>query len=159
MWNKAYLESKVLSADPLELVQILYQEAIAAVQDARGHLAAGDIGGRSAAVSKAMSVLSELTTSLDMQAGGEISRNLARLYAYMNKQLSEANYRQVDPPLAETLTLLHTLAEAFRGIRNKPAPRPDETLFDTDTGLSSAAPLAARFLQESSTAGTRGWSA
>ena len=47
MWKDAYLESRVLSANPLELICILYQFALDSVRDARRHLAAGDIVARS----------------------------------------------------------------------------------------------------------------
>src|ERR1039458_5604100 len=45
MWQNAhdaYLESRVLSADPLELVHLLYEAAIEAVREARRYLAAGE---------------------------------------------------------------------------------------------------------------------
>ena len=45
--HDAYLESRVLSADPLELVRLLYQGATGAVQDARRFLAQGEIVQRS----------------------------------------------------------------------------------------------------------------
>ena len=46
MWNSghdAYLESRVLTADPIELVNLLYQACTQAVREARYHLAAGRI--------------------------------------------------------------------------------------------------------------------
>jgi flagellar protein FliS len=119
MWQNAhdtYLESRVLSADPVELVRMLYQGAMAAVRDARRHLAAGEILERSRAISKAAGILMELTGSLDHSGGGEISRNLARLYDYMIRKLVEANLQQTDEPLAESLGLLATLAEAWEGV-------------------------------------------
>jgi len=120
MWHNAhdtYREERILSADPLELVRLLYQAATSAVRDARSHLAAGDIAARSRAISKAHRILAELTVSLDHQRGGEISRRLAQLYDYMMRRLIEANFRQSDPPLAEVLGLLATLAEGWNGIK------------------------------------------
>ena len=49
----AYLESRILSADPVELIRLLYQTAVMAVQDARRHLAEGKILDRSKAVTRA----------------------------------------------------------------------------------------------------------
>jgi len=40
-WKQAYLETRILSADPVELVSILYEYATISVQDARQSLAAG----------------------------------------------------------------------------------------------------------------------
>jgi flagellar protein FliS len=116
----AYLESRVLSATPVELVHLLYRGAIAAVQDARHHLADGRIAERSKAISKACAILTELTAALNHEAGGELAGRLAALYDYMQRRLLEANLQQTDPPLGEVLGLLATLAEAWSEI-SKPA--------------------------------------
>jgi len=115
--NDAYLETRVLAADGLELVRLMYEAAIAAVRDARRCLAASEIAARSRAITKARRILIELTVSLDHERGGELSRGLARLYDYMSRKLIEANSRQADPPLEEVLQLLSTLLEGWSGIR------------------------------------------
>jgi flagellar protein FliS len=123
--NDVYLENRVLSADPIELVRLLYQGADRAVREARRHLAAGDIAARSRAICKACDILAELTGSLDRDRGGEIAARLAQLYDYITRRLVEANTRQQDAPLAEVLDLLATLAEAWDGVKpaaQAPAP-------------------------------------
>jgi len=120
--HDAYLEHRVLSADPTELVRLLYQAGLEAVRDARRHLANGDIVARSRAISKASAVLLELVGSLDLERGGEIAERLGRLYDYMLRRLTEANFQQSDAPLAEVLSLMATLAEAWNGIRPEPQP-------------------------------------
>ena len=112
-WRDAYLENQVLTADPLELVRMLYSAAIDSVRDARGHLAAGDIRARSNSITRAQAIIGELNASLDYNAG-EISHNLGRLYQYMRQQLTQANLRQKDAPLAEVEGLLGTLNDAWR---------------------------------------------
>jgi len=127
MWQNAhdaYLESRVLSADPLELVKLLYQAAITAVRDARRHLANREILARARAITKACSILTELIVSLDHERGGEISLGLARLYDYMSRRLIEANLQQADQPLEEVLGLLSTLAEGWEGIQPAADPAP-----------------------------------
>jgi len=125
MWNNghdAYLESKVLSADPVELVNLLYQASIQAVRDARHFLAQGEIADRSRAINKACEILIELNSSLDRERGGEIVERLAPLYDYMLGRLLEANLQQSDAPLAEVQSLLATLSEAWAGVRPQAAP-------------------------------------
>ena len=115
--HEAYLESRILSADPIELVRLLYQGCTSAVREARRHLAAGEIAARSRSITRAWEILTELTRSLDLVRGGEISLRLRDLYDYMQRQLLEANLEQTDPPLAEVLGLLATLSEAWEGLR------------------------------------------
>jgi flagellar protein FliS len=117
MWKQAYLETRVLSADPLELICLLYQHAIEAVRDARVHMASGEIAPRSQAITKAIGILGELSLSLDHGAGGAISSNLEQLYNYMTVRLTEANMRKQDAPLREVEGLLSTLAEAWKETR------------------------------------------
>jgi flagellar protein FliS len=130
MWQSAqdaYLESRVLSASPLELVRLLYQAAINAVRDARQHLAAGDIVARSRAINRACQIVFELAGSLDAERGGEISARLADLYDYIGGRLIEANVKQADEPLAEVLGLLATMAEGWQAVAadTKPEEQPD----------------------------------
>jgi flagellar protein FliS len=122
--HDAYLESRILSAGPVELVNLLYRAAIAAVKDARRHLANRDIAARARAVTKACTIVTELTVSLDHERGGDLSRGLARLYDYIGRRLIEANFRQADQPLEEVLGLLSTLMEGWEGIQPGAATEP-----------------------------------
>jgi flagellar protein FliS len=133
----AYLESRILSADPIELVNVLYQTCTGAVREARHHLESDDVVARSRSITFASGILLELVASLDQERGGAISQRLGDLYNYMLRQLMEANFKQSDAPLAEVLGLLSTLAEAWEGLKaqEKPAaiaesrwaqPRPHE---------------------------------
>ena len=132
MWNNghdAYLESRVLAADPVELVHMLYQACAQAVRDARHHLAKGDIGDRSRAINNACEILMELNGALDHGRGGEIAQRLTQLYDYMQGRLLEANMQQSDGPLAEVLALMGTLGEAWEGVRPAPAPAPEANVW------------------------------
>lgn len=115
----AYLEQEIMSADPLELVCMLYQAAIMEVREARRYLAAANILARSAAISKASNIIGELVSSLDQEAGGEMSGRLAALYGYLLNRLLEANLQKTDAPLAEVLGLLTTMSEGWQGAATK----------------------------------------
>jgi len=140
MWRNVhdtYLEERVLSADPVELVDLLYQASITAVADARRHLAGGRILARARSISKACDILLELTTSLDFERGGEMSVRLARLYGYMHRRLIEANFRQSDDPLAEVAGLLSTLIEGWAGVKSGIKENAGKTV-SRDTGWMPA---------------------
>jgi flagellar secretion chaperone FliS len=110
------LEVRVLSATRIELVQILYDAAIEAVEAARRYLLEGKIAERSRSISKAVAILIELSQSLDHTSGGELSARLAGLYSYMQRALLDANYQQTDGGLSETEQLLKTLRGAWAQI-------------------------------------------
>ncbi|HUB82587.1 MAG TPA: flagellar export chaperone FliS [Bryobacteraceae bacterium] len=133
MWRNAhetYLEERILSADPVELVHMLYQAAITAVADARHHLAEQRILERARSISKTCDILMELNTSLDFERGGEFSLRLSHLYGYLYRRLVEANVSQKDEPLAEVAGLLHTLMEGWEGAKAGLQPQtPRENLW------------------------------
>src|SRR5947199_4100489 len=114
-----YLETEILSADPVKLVNLLYRGALESVGLARRHLEAGEIRERSQQITRAWEILHELSGTLDHAQGGELSRSLAELYLYMQTRLLEANAQQADAPLAEVESLLNILAEAWREIQAK----------------------------------------
>jgi flagellar protein FliS len=109
-----YLESEVLNADPVKLVNLLYHGAVEAVAAARRHLAAGEIRARSRQIVKAWNILHELHHSLDASPSPELAARLSALYLYMQQRLLDANVAQDPAPLAEVESLLCTLAEAWR---------------------------------------------
>lgn len=114
--QQAYLETEILQADPLKLVQLLYRGALDSIGKARRFLQGGDIKGRSQQITKALEILTELATSLDRERGGELARTLVELYDYMQRRLQEANFQQVEAPMIEVENLLRTLLEGWEQI-------------------------------------------
>ena len=112
----SYLESRILTADGVQLIQILYQAAIDATELARVCLESGDIAGRSNAISKAHAIVTELEVSLDREAGGEVGRSLRETYCYLRGRLVEANLEQRDAPLEEVARLLRVVLEAWQNV-------------------------------------------
>ncbi len=110
----AYLESKVLSASPLELVCLAYEEAIEAVRLARQCIIEKRIQDRARAITKAQLLIGELQNSLDFHRGGQLSEQLAGLYRYMVSRLGEAHFKQSEEPLEDVENLLGTILESWR---------------------------------------------
>jgi len=109
------LETQVLGASPERLISLLYMGARAAIGQARLHLQEGRATERGAAISKAIKIVDTgLKTGLNMDAGGEIAANLARLYDYIVRTLLLANLRADAAALDTADRLLGDLAEAWQ---------------------------------------------
>jgi len=134
-----YLESTILSADPLELVAILYRAALDRVGSARAALREGDIRRRSREITRASEVLNELALSLDHEHGGDFSLNLAELYDYMQRRLIEANCKQAIEPLDEVTRLLLTLREGWESCRTSVRPRAETPQYQGHYAVEVAA--------------------
>lgn len=119
MSQNAYFEGQIYSADPVELVAMLYRGAIDAIESARRFLLEGNIAARSEAVTRGVNILTELAESLDMAAGGEVAQNLRELYAYILHRVQDGNFRQLQEPFAEAVQLLHTLLEGWEQIASQ----------------------------------------
>ncbi|MCZ8409385.1 flagellar export chaperone FliS [Achromobacter dolens] len=116
------LETQVLGASPERLITLLYMGARAAIGQARIHLQEGRVAERGAAISKAIKIVDEgLKTGLNMEAGGEIAANLARLYDYIVRTLLTANLKANAEQLDIADRLLADLAEAWQTSVDRPA--------------------------------------
>ncbi len=115
MYNGAesYFENGVLSADPVELVRMLYRGGIDAVEKAREHLSKGDIAARSAQITRAGAIVAHLTFSVNRDVDPVMGANLVELYDYMQRRLLRANLDQADGPLAEVSRLLSTMLDGW----------------------------------------------
>jgi flagellar secretion chaperone FliS len=114
-----YLEQEILAANNVQLIHILYQSAIHELRDARKNMACRKVPQKCANFSRACSLIGELYSALDLDAGGEIAVNLKALYEYMLAQLLQANIRNLDEPVAQVLALLSTLDEGWKELANQ----------------------------------------
>ena len=116
------LETQVLGASPERLITLLYMGARAAIGQARIHLQEGRVAERGAAISKAIKIVEEgLKTGVNLEAGGEIAANLARLYDYIVRTLLTANLKANAEQLDIADRLLADLAEAWQTSVDRPA--------------------------------------
>ncbi len=113
MISEAYLENRVMSATPEELIKMLYDAGIEAVGRARLHLKDGDIAARTRQITRAQAILAELAASLNHEVAPKLTGQLADLYDYMIRRLTDAQIKQEDAPLAEVSRLMATLLDGW----------------------------------------------
>ena len=111
----------VKTASPVQLVVMLYDAAIHAIREAQEQIDRGEISGRARSINKSIQIISELQSSLNRAAGGQIAGSLDRLYDYMKATLFQAGVDQSKALLAETITLLESLRSAWGQIADQPA--------------------------------------
>ena len=114
--HRNYLENQVLSAHPVERVNLLYQVAIDSVNVALARLRDGDIFARGRAITKAHEAVDELNFALDHSVGASFTRTIAELYGYIQRQLVKGHSQKSEQALQEALSLLTTLADAWKEV-------------------------------------------
>jgi len=123
-----HIAERVLSADPVELVLLLYEELARSIASARRALAAAQPLERSRAISRAMEIVTELDHALNPSADPSLTLRLAQLYAFLLDQLQTAHALQSDSHLANAERVVRTLLEAWQSLRaaqlHSPPPSP-----------------------------------
>ena len=121
-YAKVGVEVAVETADPHQLILMLYEGALLSLMLAEQCMKDGRVGERGAAISKAISIIGEgLRASLNAESGGELAGRLDALYDYMVRRLVEANTENRPAPLQEVSRLLRELKTAWEEIASDPA--------------------------------------
>ncbi|ABE50250.1 flagellar export chaperone FliS [Methylobacillus flagellatus] len=121
-YAKVGVETGVVAASPARLIVMLYEGAIAACNLAIKHIRERDYAGKSADLTKAISIIENgLRASLDSKGGGEIAESLDALYVYMSKRLYLANSQSDIAAVEEVVRLLNELNEAWSALASQSA--------------------------------------
>jgi flagellar protein FliS len=111
----AYKQTAVTTASREQVLIMLYEAAIKHLRKAAECCQTKDLAGKGVAVGKAHDIINELSNTLDFNVGGEIAKNLERLYAFMVEQIVQGNI-QNDPSKFDTARkLLENLLEGWKG--------------------------------------------
>lgn len=110
-----YKKNHFYTVDRGTRLLMLYQGAIDFLKRAKDHLEKGEIAEKGVCISKAHAIISEFLSSLNVEVGGEVARNLERLYRFMLDQLMEAHLSNEVQPLDTVIRLLSTLKEGWEG--------------------------------------------
>ena len=111
-----YRQTEIQSRSPVELVVMLYDGALRFTADAREAMVRKDIKLRQQNISRALAIVSELQSTLDMDSGGDVAAHLDKLYGYVRDRLMDASIKQDVRPLDEARRVLTTLREGWIAI-------------------------------------------
>jgi flagellar protein FliS len=125
---RKYQELNVTTASPMELILMLYDECIRSLDKAETAFETIPEPERIEVIGNsllhAQDIITELAVSLDMEKGGEIARNLQRLYDFMVNHLSRANVNKEIKPIQDVRKIMRDLREAWIEISKQEPPRP-----------------------------------
>ena len=113
-YKDVQVSSAVSYADGVQLIQMLFDGLMDALNDAETHIHRKDIAKKSDAISRATRIIVGLKGSLDFEKGGELARNLNDLYDYSSRQLLKANLRNDIELVQEVKGLLGEINSAWQ---------------------------------------------
>ncbi len=112
----AYQETAVTTQSKGRLIVMLYDGAIKFSRQAIADMESGDFEGKGRNIAKALDIIYELNTILDMDAGGEVAQNLRSLYNFMSSHLTEASIKCQPQMIQEVISLLGELNQSWKAI-------------------------------------------
>lgn len=112
----AYLSTQIHTTSKGELLIMLYDAAIKFMKQAKVKIEERDYAAKGILISKAIEVISELTSSLNKEKGGELAENLSQLYLFCNTQLLQANLKMDTKKLDDVIKIIDGIASAYREI-------------------------------------------
>jgi len=126
----AYRETKVKTASQGSLILMLYTEGIKQVNLAIEKMnvpkiPAGDIEKINTHILKAQNIITELMASLDLEAGGDIAKNLLSIYSYFNHQLLTANLKKDYKPLLDVKNMMEELQSVWKQVVSAQPVQPE----------------------------------
>ncbi len=106
---KQYKQQAIETATQEELLIMLYDGAIRFVLLAKKAFAQDDIEKYHNNIMRAQKIIAEFMASLDAEVGGELTKNLLKLYEYLHYRLVQANIKKDPDMLDEVLDHLRQL--------------------------------------------------
>src|SRR3954470_9254661 len=115
-YQSVELSSRLEGATPHQLVQVMYEELLKALDAMAFATARGDYVQRGERQSKALAILVELETSLDFEKGGKIAVDLLTIYREARRLLI-AGGRDGDARLVvQAREMMQEISEAWDAI-------------------------------------------
>lgn len=132
-YQRVNTQSSIDDASPHQLIAMLINGALSRLSTAKGAMQRQDYAEKGVQLGKSIDIIGGLQSSLDMEAGGDISANLDALYDYMIRRLSEASRNNDMTVVDEVISLLKEIKQGWDGI-----PQEFHNLSDEKTAASVA---------------------
>jgi len=112
------LQTRIDTASPHELIELLLQGARSHIVTAQGNIQRDQIKEKGEHIGRALSIIEGLKSSLNHDQGGEIATNLLKLYDYVQHILLKANLNNDEDLLAQSNLLLAQVHQAWQSINS-----------------------------------------
>ena len=120
-----YKSQSVETADRGKPLLMIYDHCLKYCKVAIEAVQSRNIEGRTKAIFKVQDGITELICSLDFEKGGEIAKNLYRLYDFYNRHLTDANIKNSQKHIEEVQTMLTELRSAWASAVDTVRKNPD----------------------------------
>ncbi len=129
----AYLENMVMTANPVRQVIMLYEKAIACLEESaeimeKPQQEPEDLKRKYEGMGRATEILTVLDATLNMEQGGEVAKNLHEIYQALISDLIRITVEGDEPQtLRKMVNILSELKESWEEVEKKVYGKPQAT--------------------------------
>lgn len=114
------LETQLAGATPHQLISMLLDGALNAVQRANIYFERGNVARRGEMISRAINIIDNgLRPALDHDIGGTVAQELESLYDFISRALLTANLHNNPAELPKLIDIISTLSMTWKEIEPK----------------------------------------
>ena len=118
-YHAVNLDAQTSRASPVELVLLLTDGLLDELARARAHIAARRFEAKAASIDKCVEIINGLSSSLDLEQGGETVANLARIYDFCAQHLLGAGIKMEPAMVDEVIRILSTIRDGWKGVQER----------------------------------------
>jgi len=112
----AYRENAIQTQSPGRIVVLLYEGAIKFLRLTIEEMQSGRHDEKARYMNRALDIITELNLTLNMDSGGEVAKNLRRLYEFMVRHIYQANMASNPKGLEDVIKLLEELNSGWKSL-------------------------------------------
>jgi flagellar protein FliS len=121
---KSYRQITTLTAPPGQIVLMLFEGALRALERSLPGFTCADPGEANMTIHnnlrQATDIIRQLNGALNMEQGGEFANTMRRLYQYFERRIGESNLRKKREGVDEVIVHLTVLRDAWATMLNNP---------------------------------------
>jgi flagellar secretion chaperone FliS len=118
-YHNEYKNNQISTSSQGKLILMMYEGAAKFTTMAIKSMDEGDIAGKATYIRKTHDIINELSVSLDLKKGGEVTARLETLYQFILRQLTMANIKSDREALESILKVLEPLQDAWNQVFNE----------------------------------------
>ena len=118
-YHAVNLDAQTSRASPVELVLLLTDGLLDELARARAHIVARRFEATAASLDQCVEIINGLSSSLDLDQGGETVANLARIYDFCAQHLNGAGIKMEPAMVDEVIRILSTIRDGWKGVQER----------------------------------------
>ncbi len=135
--TREYLENRIRTASSIELIVIIYEATVQFLLEAKQGMEAGNVEKKTNAINRASRCISELQVSLNMDKGGTVAQNLAKLYDFCQWKIMAAHQNNTLEGLDEVLQIFRGLLDSWNQLSKTRPVAAGSGLLENEAAVSS----------------------